>query len=200
LDQYGGKKQAVMISLAHNKVIKALENDAFYSSILSIVVAGEKENVVLKDLQRHPSKAKILHLDLLRVSAKEAITMNTPLHFINEDNAPGVKEGGIVTHEMTDIEIKCLPKDLPEYLEVDLSQLGLDQVLHISDIQLPEGVELTTEITEAHDLPIASIRVPREIVEEEVVAEKTEGEGETEASGKGEGKDEDAPKTDKNTE
>ena len=180
---YGGADQPVALAFQHNKVIKALENEAFYSSILTINVEGKQEQAVLKNIQRHSSQARILHLDLQRVTGKEAITMRVPLHFIGEDSAPGVKEGGIVTHDMTDVEIKCLPQDLPEHIKVDLSKLELDQALHLSDITPPTGVTLTVDISSSdHDLPIASIHTPR-VVEEEPVAE----EGEEAAAPEGEG-------------
>lgn len=176
---YGANKAPQSLTLVHKDVFKALEQEAFSSSILTINIAGKKEKAVLKDLQRHHSKPKVLHLDFLRVSAKEPITMNVPLHFLGEEESPGVKEGGIVTHNITDIEIKCLPENLPEFIEIEISQLGLDQTLHISDLNLPEGVELTLDLSDSsHNLPLVSIHTPKVIVEEEVVPEEAAVEGE----------------------
>lgn len=182
---YGGNSQPVTITFMHNKVTKALENEAFYSSILTINIEGKQEKAVLKNIQRHPNKAKILHMDLLRVSRKEAITMRVPLNFTGTDKAPGVKAGGIVTHDTSDVEIKCLPQDLPEHIDVDISNLELDQALHLSDLTLPPNVSLITDISSSdHDLPIASIHKPKVIVEpvaEEVTAAEGEA-GETPAA------------------
>lgn len=172
---YGGTHDPMPISLNHNHVIKALKNEAFYSHILTLHIDGKPEKAVLKAMQRHHSKPKIMHMDFQRVSATEKIKMHVPLHFLGEDVAPGVKlGGGIVTHMITDLEIQCLPAHLPEYIEVDLSQLELDHALHLSDIKLPEGVELATAIVDAeHDSPVANITLPRA-----AAAESTEEEGE----------------------
>lgn len=176
---YGGEGQPLAVTFMHNKVAKALENEAFYSSILTINVEGKQEKAVLKNIQRHPSKAKILHLDLLRITGKEVITMRVPLNYTSVDKAPGVKAGGIVTHDMTDVEIKCLPQDLPERINVDISNLELDHALHLSDLILPSDVLLTTDISSSdHNLPIVSIHKPKVIVEP--VAEEVEAAAETE--------------------
>lgn len=168
---YGGGKDPVNLTFAHNKVIKALESEAFYSSILTVDVAGKKEKVVLKAVQRHPSKARIQHMDFLRVTGKEQITMQVPLHFMGEEDAPGVKAGGLISKTMTELEVKCLPKDLPEFIEVDMSALEIDHALHLSDIKLPSGVVMTTDLEDAsHDSPIISIHTPKK-EEEEVPAE-----------------------------
>jgi len=181
---YGADKDAQSIMMDHNKVIHHIENEAFFSHILELSVDGKSENVVLKDMQRHPARRDVLHMDFLRVSAKEAIRMQVPLHFIGEDVAPGIKTGGgIASHLMTDVEISCLPADLPEYLEVDMSGLEVGDSLHLSDIQIPKGVEIV-ELThgEEHDSAIANIHMPRAVVEEEeVTAEEAESEGESES-------------------
>ena len=153
-----------------------LENEAFYSHILTLKVGNEEEQVILKDLQRHPAKPRIMHADFMRVNAKEKLHLHVPLHFINEDKCPGVKAGGLVTHSITEVEIACLPQDLPEYLEVDLSNLELDGSLHLSDITLPSGVEVV-ELShgEDHDQAIAAVHMPRgakESDEEEGAAEE----------------------------
>jgi len=186
---YGSDKDAQPIMMDHNQVIHHIENEAFFSHILDLSIDGKSEKVVLKDMQRHPAKRAVLHMDFLRVRDKEAIRMQVPLHFIGEDVAPGVKTGGgIVSHLMTDVEISCLPADLPEYLEVDMSTLNVGESLHLSDITLPKGVEIV-ELThgEEHDSAIANIHVPRAAVEEEVVtSEEAEAEGESPESEGGE--------------
>jgi large subunit ribosomal protein L25 len=160
---YGGGKDAVSISLDHNSMFHHLEHEAFYSHILSISVDGKAEKVVLKDLQRHPYKPTIMHADFMRVNAKEKIRMSVPLHFTGEEVAPGVKiGGGMISHNMTEVEISCLPGALPEYLEVDLSMLELDHSLHLSDVKLPKGVEIVALTHGAdHDLPVAAIHKTR---------------------------------------
>ncbi len=160
---YGAGKDPVPLSVNHNELLKQLENEAFYSHILTVELDGKTEQAVLKDLQRHPAKPFILHLDLMRVSAGEKIRVNVPLHFIGEDVAPGVKiGGGIVTHAVTEVEISCLPKDLPEYIEVDLSALELGESLHLSDLKLPPGVELVQLLQgEEHDVAVAAIQATR---------------------------------------
>lgn len=183
---YGAGTDPVQLTLAHKDIAKQLENEAFYSHVLTVNVDGKEEKAVLKDLQRHPSKARILHLDLMRVSASEKITMQVPLHFVGENVAPGVKEGGgLVSHQMSNVEIRCLAKDLPEFLEVDMSSLELNESLHLSDIKLPDGVEIVALTHGAdHDLPIANIHTAKGGGEEtpagEAAAEgeKPEGEGE----------------------
>jgi large subunit ribosomal protein L25 len=159
---YGAGKDPVSITVDHKKFLHSLENEAFYSSILTLNVGGNDEQVVLKDLQRHPAKVAVMHADFLRVSATEKLHMHVPLHFINEDACPGAKEGGLVTHNMTEVEIACLPKDLPEFLEVDLSTLELDKSFHMSDITTPDGVEIV-ELShgEGHDQPIAACHMTR---------------------------------------
>ena len=140
-----------------------LENEAFYSHILSLTVDGGKaEKVVLKDVQRDPAKPKILHVDFQRVSEKDKLHMHVPLHFVGEDVAPGVKAGGLISHLMSNLDVACLAKDLPEYIEVDVSQMDTGDSLHLSDIKLPEGVEITALAQgEDHDLPVVSIHAPR---------------------------------------
>jgi large subunit ribosomal protein L25 len=156
---YGGKKDAQSITLIHKDVIKALENEAFYSHIISLDVDGKSQDVIVKDVQRHPAKTAILHLDFLRISKTTALTIRVPLHFINEDSCIGVKkEGGIISHTMSELEVQCLPKDLPEYIEVDVSELALGSTLHISDITLPKGVEsVALSHGSDHDLPVAAV-------------------------------------------
>jgi len=155
---YGGGKAPQSISLQHNEMIHHLEHEAFYSHILNINIDGKSEKAVLKDVQRHPAKPKIMHMDFQRVSASEKLHMHVPLHFIGEDKSPGVKAGGAVSHLMTGIDIACFAKDLPEYLEVDMSSLDVGESLHLSDIKLPKGVEIPALVQGGdHNLPIVSI-------------------------------------------
>lgn len=158
---YGGGKEPKQIMVNHNYLLKALEHEAFYSHILTVTIDGKTEKAVLKDLQRHPFKPRILHFDLLRVNPKDPITMRVPLHFVGDSVAPGVKVGGgQVAHLINDVEIRCLPGDLPEFIEVDMSKVELDQTVHLSDLKLPKGVELLA-LLHNDDLPVASIHLPR---------------------------------------
>ena len=160
---YGGTKEATSISIWHNELKKALENEAFFSHILTIELEGKKESVILKDLQRHPYKALLTHADFLRVDKDHEIHVNVPLHFINEDTAAAVKlEGGVVTHQINEVEVVCLPQNLPEYIEVDMADVEMDQVVHLSDIKLPKDVTIAALAHgEDHDLPVAAIHKPR---------------------------------------
>jgi large subunit ribosomal protein L25 len=162
---YGAGEPPQPLSFDHNQLLRALEHEAFYSHILTIHLDGQEQKAVLKDLQRHPYKPRIVHLDLLRITAKDKITMSIPLHFKGEDSAPGVKEsGGILARLLNSVEIRCLPDVLPEYLEIDVSHLGLDEALHLSQIPLPEGIELIA-LTHEDDRPVVNIHIPRAIEE-----------------------------------
>ncbi len=176
---YGAGKEPVSISVEQHVLQHQLENEAFYSHILSVKVGKNEEQAILKDLQRHPSKPIIMHMDLQRVSAKEKIRVHVPLHFLNEDTAPGVKAGGLVSHHITEVEVSCLPKDLPEFLEVDLAGLDLEGNVHMSDIPLPKGVELVELLHgEGHDQSVVTIHLPRGAKEEVEEAEAGEAAGE----------------------
>ena len=166
---YGGKKNPTKIALTHKDVAKALENEAFFSSIISLDIEGASEDVIIKDIQRHPAKKIVLHMDFFRVSKTTVLQTKVPLHFINEDSCPGVKlGGGIVAHTMTDIEIQCLPKNLPEFIEVDMAEVDLGDIVHISDIVLPEGVEsVALNLGADHDLSVATINKPKAVEVEE---------------------------------
>ena len=172
---YGAKKEPVSITLRHDDVFHALENEAFYSSILDIKIDGHAaQKAVIKDLQRHAYKPKLVHIDFLRVDENTEITMNVPLHFVGV--CPAVEEGGVVNHLMNEVEIRCLPKDLPEYLEVDISNLQLDESIHLSQLKIPTGVAIVA-LEHDNDEAIANVHVPRAVVEEEpVVAAPAEGE------------------------
>ncbi len=166
---YGTKKEPMLISLQHNELMHQLEQEAFYSHILEVIIGKNTEKVVLKDLQRHPYMPSIQHIDFLRIDEKEKLTMRVPLHFINESKCPGVKEhGGKTNHILNEIEISCLPKDLPEYIEVDVGELELDETIHIGDLKLPENVDVYTLLHGGDPAaPVVSVHIPR-IVEEEV--------------------------------
>jgi large subunit ribosomal protein L25 len=174
---YGAHQDPAMISLQHHELVHALENEAFYSNLLTLKVDGKAQTVVLKDLQRHPAKPFILHVDFQRVQADEKIRLNVPIHFINEESCPGIKAGGQASHVMTDVEITCLPKDLPEFIEVDLSKLEMGDILHASELSLPAGVELAASDT-GEDPIVLTIHTTHRNVEE--------GEGEEEESDEGE--------------
>jgi len=159
---YGSGKDPVPFTVVHDDLMHHLENEAFYSHVLTVTVDGKVQKAVLKDLQRHPAKRKILHVDFLRVSDKDVINMQVPVHFINEDVSVGVKAGGLVSHLLSTIEITCKASDLPEYLQIDLTDLGVGASLHLSDIDLPKGVQITALTHGAdHDLPVVSIHAPK---------------------------------------
>lgn len=166
---YGANEAPISLTLSHDKVAVALAHEAFYSHILTLKMGKTMEKVILKGLQRHPSKARIQHIDFLRIKADQKLKMHIPLHFIGEDSAPGIKAGGIAAHLMSDVEVNCLPADLPEYIEVDVSKLELDQSIHLSDLKLAKGIELVAFAhgVEDHDQAIISIHLPR--IEEEIV-------------------------------
>ena len=167
---YGAGRAPRALVFDHNKVTLKLDNESFYSSVLNIQVRGRSQAAILKDVQRHPAKPQIMHMDFQRVVEDEEIKMQVPLHFVGGDVAPGVKEGGgSISHLITDIEVVCLPKHLPEYLEIDISELELDAMLKMSDIPLPEGVTVPAlaQGPEA-DRPVVNIHVIKEeIIEEE---------------------------------
>lgn len=172
---YGGKPKPKLLSINHNELMQHLQNEAFYSHILTLKIKGKNEKVILRDIQRHPSKAQVLHIDFLRVSEHQQIKVHVPLHFINEDTCIGVKQqGGLISHMQTDVEVSCLPKDLPEYLEVDVADLGLGHSLHLSDLELPKDVSLVAlSHGEASDAALVSVIMPRvaEVSEAEEAAE-----------------------------
>ena len=166
---YGGSKNPVNISINHKDLIKHLENEAFYSHIISLNIAGKAEDVILKDLQRHPSKTQVLHADFLRVSKSTKLHTNVPLHFINEATSKGVKlQGGKVVHNLVQLEVSCLPANLPEFIEVDLGEMEVGQILHISDLKLPKGVTSVALSHGAdHDLAVVTMLKPKGGADEE---------------------------------
>jgi large subunit ribosomal protein L25 len=171
---YGGHADPKSIQLEHEKTWQASQNEWFYSSILSLELDGTVEKVLLRDMQRHPYRQQIMHLDFQRVSENEAIRVAVPLHFLNEDTSPAGKAADVaVTHELNEVVVSCLPKNLPEYLEIDLGQIKVGDTIHLSEIKLPEGVEVPElKLGPDHDVAIAVARFVREEVEEEVVAEE----------------------------
>ena len=166
---YGGSKPPQPLSLNSKDLEKAMENEALYSHVLTIKVGKEKEKAILKDMQRHPAKNRITHVDFLRVDDKVAIKVHVPIHFLNEDTCIGVKvQGGLIQHQATDIEVQCLPGDIPTFIEVDTLNLETGQIIHLSDITLPAGVaSVALALGEHHDLAIASVIAPKGIDEDE---------------------------------
>ncbi len=167
---YGGKKEPQPLMLIEKDFERALQNEAFFSQVMEITVDGSTEKVVLKDLQRHPAKNRILHADFLRIDDKVQIKMNVPIHFINEEQCYGVKmEGGLVQHQATDMEVQCLPRDIPEYVSVDMENVKIGEIVHLSDITLPEGVvSVALAQGEDYDLAVASVMAPKgSVVDEE---------------------------------
>lgn len=185
---YGVGQDAQSLTLIRKDFEYMLENEACFSSILEVQVDGKSQNAIIKDIQRHPAKGFPMHADFLRVRMDQAIKVNVPLHFINEEQCTGVKlGGGMIQKQATDIEIQCLPKDLPEYLEVDMLDVELGGIVHLSDITLPEGAIATAlELGDDHDLAIASVIAPRGMKDGD---EEEAGE---EADGGSESSDEDA--------
>jgi large subunit ribosomal protein L25 len=160
---YGGK-EPMLIDVDHNNLYHALRNEAFHATILALDLDGKKEQVLLRDFQMHPFRQQVLHIDFQRVQADKKIHMRVPLHFINADIAPGVKVGGgIVSHVLNELEVACLPADLPASIEVDLATLDLAHSIHVSDIKMPKGVEVTGH-HHAGDA-VATVQVPRGAVE-----------------------------------
>ncbi len=176
---YGAGRPPRSLYFDHNKVLRQLENESFYSSVLNIKVGDKSQAAIVKDIQRHPARPIVMHIDLQRIVEDEVIKMNVPIHYVGAEEAVGVKQGGgTVSMLRTDVEVVCLPKDLPEYFEVDITDLELDAMLHLSDIKLPEGVELP-ELAQGpeHDHAIVSIHVVKvQVVEEETDDEAAEGE------------------------
>ncbi len=157
---YGGHSDARSLSVSHQKLLIMLEQERFYSTILSLKVGEETQPAILKDVQRHPYKNAILHIDFQRVEDNQKIRISIPLHFKGEAVSPGVKsQGGIVSHMRTQVEVSCLPKDLPEFIEVDLSNLSLNESIHLSQLPLPAGVQLVDLVKE--DSAVVAIHSPR---------------------------------------
>ncbi|MDG1581552.1 50S ribosomal protein L25/general stress protein Ctc [Pseudomonas sp. GOM6] len=168
---YGGEKAAQSISLQAKDLAKLLENEAAFSHVLALNVAGATENVLIKALQRHPAKGYVVHADFVRVVAGQKLTAHVPLHFINEATAVGVKQqGGEISHTINEVEVSCLPKDLPEFIEVDMAKVEVGQTVHLSDLKLPKGIELVA-LAHGNDLAVSNIHASR------VKDDSAEGEG-----------------------
>jgi large subunit ribosomal protein L25 len=161
---YGLGKEAVSLTLSHNKVFQAQAFEAFYSHVLTLNIGKEKVEVLVKDMQRHPFKPIVMHLDFLRIDAKQTLQTNVPLHFINEEKADSIKlNGGHAEHHMVDVEVSCLPGDLPEFIEVDLLNVELDQTLHLTDLVMPKGVALVelSKGDDNHDLAVVTVKLAK---------------------------------------
>jgi len=171
---YGGHSEARALTLSHQKLLIMLDNERFYSTILSLKVGDQTQNAILKDVQRHPYKNAIVHVDFQRVEDNQKIRISIPLHFTGAAVSPGVKsQGGIVSHMRNEVEVSCLPKDLPEFIEVDLSGLSLNESIHLSQLKLPEGVELLALAKE--DAAVVAIHSPRAEEPEPTAAAAAEG-------------------------
>jgi len=180
---YGGDKAPQPLSLNRKDLEKALENEAFYSHVLIVNVGKDKEKAILKDLQRHPAKNRVSHVDFMRIDDNVAIRVHVPIHFINETTCYGVKtQGGMIQHQATDIEVQCLPAAIPAFIEVDMLAVETGQIVHLTDITLPAGVtSVALALGEDHDLAIASVIAPKggdDDVAPAVAAAKDSGAGE----------------------
>lgn len=172
---YGGGRPPRALSFDHNKLLREMETESFYSSVLTVKVGDKSQAAIVKDVQRHPSKPKILHIDLQRIVDDEEIRMNVPLHIVGEDKAPGVKAGGSIYKLITEVEVTCLPKFLPEYFTIDVSAMEIDEMLHLTDIKLPEGVSIV-ELSHGddRDQAIVSLNVAKTAaVEDDADGEET---------------------------
>jgi large subunit ribosomal protein L25 len=183
---YGAGREPRALTFDHNALLRAVECESFFSSILNVQVGDNVRAAILKDIQVHPAKKQIMHLDLQRIVEDEKIKMTVPIHYLNEETAIGVKiGGGAVSKLRTEVEVSCFPRALPEYLEVDIEGMELDQMLHLSDIKLPEGVDITDLIADPpRDEAIVSVHVLRVAEEpEEVEGEDVAEDGEAPAEG-----------------
>jgi len=165
---YGAGKDPSNIMLPHNVITKQLEDETFYTQVMTLKVGKKSEKVVLRDIQHHPLKQVVLHMDFQRIDPKQKMHVHIPLHFINEDTAPGVKAGGKINHVQIEMEVICLPKDIPEFIEVDMGELEMDGSIHLSEIALPKGVECAalSHGDDAHDSAVAAIHPVRGADEE----------------------------------
>jgi len=179
---YGGGEDEQYLLVDHNKILLQLDVEAFHSALVQLHVGDDLQRAILRDVQMHPYKQQVMHLDFQRVSRRDTITMTVPLHFSGEEDAPGVKtDSGIMSHSMTSVDISCLGSDLPEYIEVDVSGLGMGEAVHLGEIKLPEGVEFASTIQESDlELPVASVLAPKKPQTVEEPEGEAEGEGEEE--------------------
>jgi large subunit ribosomal protein L25 len=167
---YGAHKAPESMTFHHNEVMLAMKNEAFFASILTLKTPSGDLPAIIKDVQRHPVEPRLVHLDFQRVSENEEIRIHVPLHYLNESTSVGVKtQGGVVSHNMIEVEIACLPKHLPEFIEVDVQALEINQAVHLSDLKLPEGVRIPAlNLGKSHDLPVVSIQHMRVTTEEDL--------------------------------
>jgi len=174
---YGGELAPVSIQIAHNDVWLASQNEWFYSAILDLSLNGDVQKVLLRDMQRHPFKQQLLHIDFQRVDENKAIRIRVPLHFLNQEKSPAGKKAGIlISHALTDVEISCLPKDLPEFIEIDLGELDVGGIVHLSELKLPAGVEIPElRLGKEHDVAIVTAQEMREEVEAAPAVEAVAG-------------------------
>ncbi|MFT5782240.1 MAG: large subunit ribosomal protein L25 [Pseudomonas sp.] len=164
---YGGEKDAQSISLVAKDVAKLLEDEAAFSHVIALNVDGTVENVLIKALQRHPVKMFVMHADFVRIIAGQKLTAHVPLHFTNQETSVGVKmQGGEVSHTAVEVEVSCLPSDLPEFIEVDMAKVEIGTILHLSDLVLPAGVQLVA-LAHGKDLPVANIHASRVVKDAE---------------------------------
>ena len=174
---YGAGKKNQRLLLDSNEISRSLGIQAFHSAIVSLNTESGAEQVILREVQMHPHRPLVMHVDFQRVKATEKLHMNVPLHFDGADDAPGVKvDGGILSYLMTEFDITCLPKDLPEYIAVNVSNLGINESIHLSEVTLPEGVEFTSISVHEGDNPTVATITPPKIIEEEEVVEEGLGE------------------------
>jgi large subunit ribosomal protein L25 len=178
---YGGHRDPRPLALDHTKLLLLLDNERFYSTIINLKVGDLNQAAILKDVQRHPAKNAVVHVDLQRVLDDEKIRITIPLHFKGEAGSPGVKKGGVVSHLRNEIEVTCLPKDLPEFVDVDLSGVDINQMVYLADLKLPEGVEIP-ELTHGRNSPVVSIHHARAEVEAEAPAAEGAAAGATAAA------------------
>ncbi len=176
---YGGTRDNLSIQLKHNELLHSLEVEAFHSAIITLKYGEIEQDVVIRSVDMHPYKQQVMHVDLQRIDENATLRMTVPIHYMGEDDAPGVKlDGGIVTKMINEAEVQCLPKNLPENLEVDIAALGLNESVHLSDLKLPEGVELVHFISGGEDLAIAAVAPPKTSAADEAEDAAAEAEGE----------------------
>ena len=182
---YGNSETAASIQLDHNTAWLASQNEWFYSAILDLKLDGKAQKVLLRDMQRHPFKAELLHLDFQRVDENKAIRIRVPLHFLNQEKSPAGKMAGVlISHAMTDVEISCLPRDLPEYISVDLGELKVGDIVHMSELKLPNGVEIPElRLGKEHDAAVATAQEMKQEVEVAPVVEAEAAAGAPGATG-----------------
>lgn len=173
---YGAGKESQAIELDHNALARHLKQESFHASILDMTVDGSQQKVLLRDVQMHPWKAEVLHVDFQLVAADRKIHMKVPLHFVNAELCPGVKEGGVVSHVMNDVDVQCLPGDLPEYIEVDVSKLDLGHSIHVNELVMPSGVELVPRLKQENQV-VVTLSVPRALIEEAAASAATAAAG-----------------------